>query len=186
MINGLREKLDLVSHNFFQTKFLLNTVPLAQTIMLLFLLILPCLISCYFTNNFRQEDYVSNIIMAEDLKAKSTHSKILVSKRKKEKIIIKRNKKGQSALPLLPQRENAECVQYDSRESYMESCLSNLFKNYIYLFSLIFFFTSEFFFFFFIPQQSCSNLYILHSLIDFLLQNILLGDIRAIVWCIKM
>ena len=48
--------------------------------------------------------------MAEDLKAKSTHSKILVSKREKEKIIIKRNKKGQSALPLLPQRENAECV----------------------------------------------------------------------------
>ena len=153
MINGLREKLDLVSHNFFQTKFLLNTVPLAQTIMLLFLLILPCLISCYFTNNFRQEDYVSNIIMAEDLKAKSTHSKILVSKRKKEKIIITRNKKGQSALPLLPQRENAECVQYDSRESYMESCLSNLFQSYIYLHSLfdflLYYRSKKVFFFFF-------------------------------------
>ena len=45
--------------------------------------------------------------MAEDLKAESTHSKILGLKRKK-KIIIKERKKSQSGLPLLPQRENAE------------------------------------------------------------------------------
>ena len=32
-----------------------------------------------------KQDYLSNIIMAEDLKAESTHSKILGLKRKKEK-----------------------------------------------------------------------------------------------------
>ena len=52
-----------------------------------------------------KQDYLSNIIMAEDLKAESTHSKILGLKRKK-KIIIKERKKSQSGLPLLPQREN--------------------------------------------------------------------------------
>ena len=65
-------------------------------------------------NNFRSEDYVSDswsdIIMAEDLKAESTYSKILDERERKKEIIIIKNKKErkkrQSGLPLLPQREN--------------------------------------------------------------------------------
>ena len=89
--------------------------------------------------------------MAEDLKAESTQQNSRIKERKK-KIIIKERKKSQSGLPLLPQRENAECVLYDSGESYMESCLSNLVQIYIYLHSLfdfLLYYRSKKVFFFF-------------------------------------
>ena len=54
--------------------------------------------------------------MAEDLKAESTlhtQKNSRIKEKERKKIIIKERKKSQSGLPLLPQRENAECVSYD-------------------------------------------------------------------------